>query len=242
MSSARVVQALKCTILLAPLALLPMTSCNNGGGGGGGSNAVTNALLACGLITQGKSNTETPTDAFSNCYINCVAQGTCAELESLVCGFGSEGEALFERCWMDCSVTHGHSCDGTSYPPEIVCDGFEQCGDGSDEVDCPPPFMCGDGPEIPPSWQCDGAADCEDGSDEQGCPPVPTFVCGDGEQIPAEWECDFYEDCSDGSDEANGCAMLQCANMPSETSGFTTATTLGTGGFDTGDTTGGTGP
>ncbi len=60
---------------------------------------------------------------------------------------------------------------GLEIPSVLVCDGFPDCADNSDEVTgCGfPAYICSNGLEIPSVWVCDGIIDCNDQGDEWGC-------------------------------------------------------------------------
>ncbi|XP_072585425.1 LOW QUALITY PROTEIN: suppressor of tumorigenicity 14 protein [Vulpes vulpes] len=90
---------------------------------------------------------------------------------------------------------------------ELRCDGWADCTDYSDELNCQCnatyQFTCKNKFCKPLFWVCDSVNDCGDNSDEQECScPAQTFRCGNGKCLPQNQQCDGKDNCGDGSDEA----------------------------------------
>lgn len=122
----------------------------------------------------------------------------------------------YRRCREDEFTCSNARC----LPLRFLCDGEDDCGDGSDEASCQncTAFSCGHADLcLSRRKVCDGRPDCRDSRDESPelcarpgppgqvsgtCGPFK-FQCGDGRCISRAFHCDNMSDCSDGSDEEN---------------------------------------
>ncbi|XP_078055358.1 suppressor of tumorigenicity 14 protein homolog [Mustelus asterias] len=106
---------------------------------------------------------------------------------------------------------------GSCIGKDLMCDGWNDCGDNSDERNCEckeDQFQCGTGLCKSKFWMCDGVNDCGDNSDEANCQcDSEEMKCANDKCIPEEQKCNMVDECGDGTDEKDcksGSSSVPC--------------------------------
>ncbi|KAM9342743.1 suppressor of tumorigenicity 14 protein-like isoform 2-T2 [Pholidichthys leucotaenia] len=102
-----------------------------------------------------------------------------------------------------------------------LCDGYHDCNDDSDEVNCKckaSQIKCKNGFCKPDFWKCNGIDECGDNTDEENCGKCKqgSFTCRNGRCVPDNLKCNGKDDCGDGSDESTckkSLVLQQCSEF-----------------------------
>uniref|UniRef100_A0A8D3BSP9 Suppressor of tumorigenicity 14 protein-like n=1 Tax=Scophthalmus maximus TaxID=52904 RepID=A0A8D3BSP9_SCOMX len=156
-----------------------------------------------GMITR-ESNMMTVQFSSDSSYVD---QGFTAEYEAFV---------PTNPCPGRFQCTNNLCINGT-----LQCDGWNDCGDGSDEDGCEcdvTQMKCKNGRCKPKFWECDGSDDCGDNTDELNCEKckLGEFSCRNGHCVHKTLKCDGKDDCTDGSDESKcekSLVLQQCSEF-----------------------------
>ncbi|XP_013771612.1 atrial natriuretic peptide-converting enzyme [Pundamilia nyererei] len=151
-----------------------------------------------------------------SCYRHIMLFGCSLALPECIAADGAHNSATV------CGGKDHYLCaTGICIPQKLVCNGYNDCDDWSDETHCvcaDGEFHCNTGRCLSPALVCDGYDDCGDLSDELNCvcDVAREHRCGDGRCVSRDWLCDGDHDCLDKSDELNcSCksqGLLECRN------------------------------
>ncbi|KAI4891399.1 hypothetical protein NFI96_026095 [Prochilodus magdalenae] len=119
-------------------------------------------------------------------------------------GFSAEFEAFQPS---DSCPGKFHCDNDVCVNVQLKCDGYDDCGDMSDEKNCVCEefqIKCRNGFCKPKFWHCDGVNDCGDNTDEENCGHCKAgeVACRNGRCVSQHKKCDGRNDCGDGTDES----------------------------------------